>query len=89
MRRSRTVLASILWLLISIAMAVSAQAGQKKDSADKRPSVGRGDIRSYRGRGWRGRGYGRGYGRGGGRGYWGRVYEEKPFGFCPPPCLRK
>jgi len=87
MRRSRTVLASILWLLIAMAMAVSAQAGQKKDSADKRPSAGRGDGKYYRGRGrgWSGRGGGRGYG------YhrWGRVYEEKPFGFCPPPCSRK
>ena len=85
MRRSRTVLASILWLLISIAMAVSAQAGQKKDGADKRSSVGRGDSRSHRGRGWRGRGWGRGYG----YHYRGRVYEEKPFTFCPPPCPRK
>jgi len=30
MMRSRTILASILWLLIAIAMAASAQAGQKK-----------------------------------------------------------
>ena len=83
MRRSRMVLASILWLLISIAMVVSAQAGQKKDSADKRPSVGRGDGKYYRGRGrgWSGRGYG--------YHHWGRVYEQKPFGFCAPPCSRK
>lgn len=86
MRRSRTVIASFVWLLISIAMAVSAQAGQRKDSADKRPSVGRGDSRSYRARGWRG---GRGWGRGYSYHRWGRVYEEKPFTFCPPPCPRK
>jgi hypothetical protein len=33
--------------------------------------------------GWgRGYGYGRGYGGGG------RVYEEKPFTFCAPPCRK-
>ena len=84
MRRSRTILASILWLLIAIALAVSAQAGQNKAGVDKRPPTGRGDIRSQRGGHWRGRGWS--WGRGHSRPY---VYEEKPFGFCPPPCTRK
>jgi hypothetical protein len=88
MKRSRTILASILWLLIAIAMAVSAQAGQKKAGVDKRPSAGRGDIRHHQGRGWRGYGH-RGSGRGYGYRPWGRVYEQRPFGFCPPPCARK
>jgi len=85
MARSRTVLVLMLWLLVSFAAQISAQAADKIVSSKERPSAGRGDVRSYRGRGWRGRGYGRGYG------YrpWGRVYEQKPFGFCPPPCLRK
>jgi len=81
MARSRTVLVLMLWLLVSFAAQISAQAADKIVSSKERPSAGRGDVRSYRGRGWRGRGYGRGYGY--------RVYEQKPFGFCPPPCLRK
>ena len=90
MTRSRTVLVLMLWLLVSFAAQISAQAADKIVSSKERPSAGRGDVRSYRGRGRRGRGYGRGYGYGYGYGYhWGRVYEQKPFGFCPPPCLRK
>jgi len=84
MRRSRTILVSVLWFLLAMAVAVSAQAGQKKTGMDKRPSAGRGDIRYQQGRGWRGYGH-----RGSGRGHGYRVYEQKPFGFCPPPCARK
>ena len=83
MRRSRTILVSILWLLIAMAMAVSAQAGQKKTGMDKRPSAARGEAGLQRGYSWRGRGRGYGYRP------WARVHETRPFGFCPPPCTRK
>jgi len=52
MMRSRTILASILWLLIAIAMAASAQAGQKKS---RRRQVADDRSRRYQtssGRGW-------------------------------------
>jgi len=89
MARSRTIVASFLWCaLIWMAATVAVLAADRKSGPDKRStpsSVDRGRG-GARGGGGGGRGWGRGYGRGYGGG--GRVYEEKPFTFCAPPCRK-
>jgi uncharacterized membrane protein YgcG len=86
MARSRTVVASVLGCaLVWIVATVSVLAVDRKPGPDKRSNPSSG----YRGRGWgRGRGWSRGGGYYGGGGHYGRVYEEKPFTFCPPPCRK-